>query len=166
MVLPVARLDGGLGRLRALQCELTDPVSLALLDGRDTASFPGVAGWSARDWARRAVAEHGAWLETRPESADPPPLAGPIMAARAALLLSSLEEGDPLLTLTPTATLRELADRVHGARTVAEEAAAEFEDWRARGRAPDPAVSRALIAAVRDAWPQHHSRARAETVAC
>jgi hypothetical protein len=165
-VLPVARLDGGLGRLRALQCRLTDPVSLALLDGRDTASFPGVAGWSARDWALRAVAEHGAWLATRPESADPPPLAGPIMAARAALFLSSLEEGDPLLTLTPAATLRELADRVPGARTVAEEAAGEFEDWRALGRAPDPAVSRALIAAVRDAWPHHHSRARAETVAC
>ncbi|MEA2374630.1 MAG: hypothetical protein QOD53_1093, partial [Thermoleophilaceae bacterium] len=64
VVLPAAPLNSGLDRLRAVQCELTDPVSVALLDGRSEAWFPDVAGWSARDWARRAVAEHGAWLAT------------------------------------------------------------------------------------------------------
>ena len=52
----------GHGRLRVLQCGASDPVSAGLLDGRAHAAFPEVPGWSARDWARRAVAEHRAWL--------------------------------------------------------------------------------------------------------
>lgn len=67
LVLPAPR---GLGHLRAVQCRLTDPVSFALLDGSATAAFPNVPGWSARDWARRAIAEHGAWLADRREWAE------------------------------------------------------------------------------------------------
>ena len=168
VVLPVPRLDGGLGRLRAVQCELTDPVSFALLDGRRTASFPELRGWSARDWALRAVAEHRAWLETRPESADPPPLARPIIAARAALFWSSVEDGGPLLPLTPAAVLRGLADRAPDSATVAEAASAEFHAWREGRGAPDPAITHALIAAVRQLEPYAgpRTRARVRPVAC
>lgn len=167
VVLPIARLDGGRGRLRAVQCELTDPVSVALLDGRRSASFPELAGWCARDWALRAVAERGAWLATRPEDADPPPLRRPILAARAALFLSSLEDGDPVLALTPEAVLRELAERAPDAGMVAEAASGEFHAWRDARVAPDPHVTRALIAAVRRLEPYAEPRvARAQPVAC
>src|SRR5205085_9213161 len=57
------------GALRAVQCPLTDPVSFALLDGRETAAFPAAPGWSAHDWARRAVDEHRAWLESERDNA-------------------------------------------------------------------------------------------------
>jgi hypothetical protein len=47
------------GLLRAVQCPQSDPVTFALLAGRDTALFPGLPGWSARDCARRAADETG-----------------------------------------------------------------------------------------------------------
>jgi hypothetical protein len=56
--------------LRGVQSAVTDPVSVALLDGSDTAEFANVPGWSARDWARRAVAEHRAWLRDGREQAE------------------------------------------------------------------------------------------------
>ena len=160
VILPLEDIESGWGRLRAVQCGLTDPVSVALLGGRASARFPEVAGWSARDWARRAVAEHRCWLETGPGAADPPPLARPINAARAALFLSSVEEGSPLLPLTPADTMRELADRVAGQQAVAEAAIAEYSDWRAERRAPDPVVARALVTAVRrlDAYSDFDAR--------
>jgi hypothetical protein len=55
------------GRLRGVECRASDPVSFALADGATSASFPGVPGWSAPDRARRAVAEHRAWLELEAE---------------------------------------------------------------------------------------------------
>jgi hypothetical protein len=58
LVLPSLDVPAGVA-LRAVQCELTDPVSFALVDGRRVARFPNVAGWSARAWAERAVREHG-----------------------------------------------------------------------------------------------------------
>ena len=51
LLLPTGR---GRSDLRAVQCRLTDPVTFALLDDVSDAEFPNVAGWSARDWARRA----------------------------------------------------------------------------------------------------------------
>ena len=36
---------------------ITDPVSFALMEGAATAAFPNATGWSARDTARRGVAE-------------------------------------------------------------------------------------------------------------
>src|SRR5215208_1112138 len=53
LVLPAK--DRVRNRLRAVQCRVTDPVSFALLEGKDAAKFPRVRGWSAADWARRAV---------------------------------------------------------------------------------------------------------------
>ena len=149
LVLAVADVEGGAGRLRAVQCAQTDPVSSALLDGRDAARFPELAGWSARDWARRAVAEHRAWLDAVPPDLDPPPLARPIAAARAALFQASVEDGEPTLPLTAAAAMRALADRHEHARGVAEAAAEELRDWRDEGRAPDPDAGRALLAEVR-----------------
>ena len=60
MVLPAAPFPRS--RLRSVQCPLTDPVSFALARGSGTASFPNACGWSAQDTARRAVAEHAAWI--------------------------------------------------------------------------------------------------------
>ncbi|MDQ5821670.1 MAG: hypothetical protein M3540_09530 [Actinomycetota bacterium] len=79
------------GALRSVQCALTDPVSFALLEGRETAWFPDVAGWSAQDWARRAVDEHRA--AGRSDSA----------ASRAEHFARTLEEGRPELLVTEAA---------------------------------------------------------------
>ena len=56
-------------RLRTAQCAVTDPVSFALLAGREVADFPDAPGWSIRDSAERAVVEHRGWLEERPRVA-------------------------------------------------------------------------------------------------
>lgn len=62
LALPVADLWWG-GRMRAIQCAASDPVSFAIAQSRTSAQFPEVDGWSAGDCARRAVAEHRAWLD-------------------------------------------------------------------------------------------------------
>jgi hypothetical protein len=82
------------GWLRTLQCRATDPVTFALLEGRETASFPNLAGWSIQSVARRAVDEHAAWLEHDPEAAGP-------SAARATALSRSLAEGRPTIDRAP-----------------------------------------------------------------
>ena len=79
------------GALRTVQCAATDPVTFALLDGRDVARFPRVSGWSAADWARRAAIEHAAW---RHEPALRP------AAERARAFAESVERGEPELRLT------------------------------------------------------------------
>jgi hypothetical protein len=97
-----------------VQCAATDPVSFALAGARSQARFPRLAGWSARDWARRAVAEHRVWLSA-PDArlnghtwiAPPPPPGGSghatrnrlLSAARAGLFLESVERGEPELLL-------------------------------------------------------------------
>jgi predicted nucleotidyltransferase len=83
------------GTLRAIQCDASDPVSLALARGERVARFPDVPGWSARDWARRAVAEHR--VRVRRGGGDRATL---LAAARAALFLASLEDGAPELRLS------------------------------------------------------------------
>jgi hypothetical protein len=115
------------GRLRVLQCGASDPVSTALLDGRAHAAFTEIRGWSASDWARRAVAEHHAWLLAGPNqtpsphawigarppsfSTSPATLGLLLSAARSALLLESIEEGSPELPLTFTDLSATLAAR-------------------------------------------------------
>jgi hypothetical protein len=104
------------GRARTLQAAFTDPVSFALLAGSATAQFPGVPGWSAADWGRRAVAEWSAWLAAPAgKQPSPPGWRGPpdptattaatahhlLGAARAALFSLSLAEGAPTLLLDP-----------------------------------------------------------------
>jgi hypothetical protein len=123
------------GRLRGVENPASDPVSFALLDGRAGASFPDVRGWSALDRARRAVAEHGAWLRDRhdrPHSrpgwvggrptvtwSTPGTLGLLLSAARAALFLQSLDDGTPSLALTRQATVQALARWDAGAGEVA-----------------------------------------------
>jgi hypothetical protein len=172
LVLPAAR-EKGRGRalepeenaarlhrvkLRGVQCPQTDPVSFALADGQDVARFPDVAGWSARDCARRAVAEHRAWLGARGSVVPPrgwvssqmdgvPPaastLARLLTAARAAVFLQSVESASPELPLTVRATARALSAGGHAADTLADEAVGSYAAWREGGDVPpDALVSR------------------------
>jgi hypothetical protein len=150
------------GKLRGIECQSSDPVSLALLAGEEVARFPELPGWSADDCARRAVAEHRGWLslsdETRAEDLplwmSPPyhpelvELCGLLGAARAALFCESLAAGAPELTLTAAAVARRLSERDEGARAVAEAAMAELERCRPRRAAPDKATIAALLEVV------------------
>jgi hypothetical protein len=102
LVLPVPTARRA--KLRSVQSPLTDPVSFALVEGASVAAFPNVAGWSIQDIAARAVAEHRVWL-TRRARADASRL---LSAARAALLLESVEAGTPELLLTMAATAARL----------------------------------------------------------
>jgi len=117
MVRPAASFERS--RMRGIHCPLTDPVSFALAWGAETASFPRMAGWSAQDWARRAVAEHSAWLRAGPAAR---PAEMHLAAARAALFSESLDEGRPELVLTLEETRHRLDDRWPGG--VPEDAAA------------------------------------------
>lgn len=117
-------------------------MSIALIEGARVARFSNLAGWSAR----RATAEHRAWLAAwrgQDASAITPlhTLGTLFTAARAALFLESLETGSPELPLTVAAVARRLEQ--FGSRTgvVAQEA---FESFRAR-RQVGPPLSKALI---------------------
>ena len=172
LVLPAARHEGR-GRtlepednaarlhrvkLRGVQCPPADPVSFALADGKGVATFPDVAGWSARDCARRAVAEHRAALSARgsvvpprgwvsaqmggvPQAASR--LARLLTAARAAVFLESVESASPELPLTVGATARALSAGRRAADTLADEAVGSYAAWRDGGDVPaDALVSR------------------------
>jgi predicted nucleotidyltransferase len=126
MIMPIAD-PWPLGFLRSLQAPFSDPVSSAVLDGNGFAAFPAVAGWSAGDWAARAVAEHAAWLRRGPDgalqaatprewidgagdtiTATGRALAKLLTATRAALFLESIESNHPCLALTVEAAVEEL----------------------------------------------------------
>jgi hypothetical protein len=156
------RADGllilpGPGLVRAVQCQPTDPVSFALLEGAGVADFPDVPGWSARDAARRAVAEHVAWLgaggtlarliESQPRTTVPAldVLGRLLTAAQGALFHESLAAGEPELPLTMAAVAARLADRGAGAAT---EAHAVYAAARRAGEATVPAR---VVAALREA---------------
>ncbi len=154
---PVFRTDGLLilptllwerGTARAVQCESTDPVSMALIEGARVARFPNLAGWSARDSARRATAEHRAWLAAWPGQ-DPSRITSLhalgmlFKAARGALFLESLETGSPQLPLTAAAVARRLEQSGSSAGSVAQEA---FKRFRA-GRQGGPPLPKGLISA-------------------
>ena len=133
---------------RAVQCESTDPVSMALIDGAQVARFPNLSGWSARDSARRATAEHRAWLAAWPGEA--PSRITPLQslgmlftAARGALFLESLETGSPELPLTAAAVARRLEQSGSRAGSVAQEA---FESFRVARRGGPP-LPKGLISA-------------------
>jgi hypothetical protein len=156
MILPTTR--GGV--LRAVQCAATDPVSFALAAGRSTADFPVVAGWSAPDSARRAAAEHAAWLgvgyppsvrewaygQARSTASSVHAMGRLLTAARAALFLESVEAEDPELALTTAAVARRLGETRSGARTIAEESYEAYRASRVEDR-PPPART---IAALRE----------------
>jgi hypothetical protein len=141
------------GLLRAVQCALTDPVTFALARRDEKASFPDVDGWSASDVARRAVAEHRAWLAGRngnvptgrlwlhtPLVTDPSAetLGMLVTAARAALFLESLEEGEPELALTVSDVAHLLAARQPGTQAVVEEGFGSYRTARLESVPPSP----------------------------
>lgn len=156
---------GRWGSLRTLQCAVTEPVSFALLQGRAEARFADVPGWSARDCARRAVAEHAGWLammsgaipvevsskHTDYAAAAPATraLGGLLSATRAALFFESLDAGDPELALSVAAAGPCLETNHPGMRAVYEEACGHYRTARGGGAEPPPDAVRALRDAVR-----------------
>jgi hypothetical protein len=155
---PALRTDGLLvlpaathwrSSLRAVHCELTDPVSFALLAGATVARFRSVAGWSAYDCARRAVAEQRAAVVAATEPARE--LAALLCAGRAALFLESLEAGTPELAVTVGAAAELLAARA----PVAAEAFAHYREYALRRVEPPRDVVAALRAHVMELESLH-----------
>ena len=106
----------GRSQIRRVASALTDPISTAVIAGRAKAQFAYVRGFSATDWARRAVAERAAQLEARDSSGDGPRdrarLGLLFSGARAALFALSLaQEREPELALTAAAAARALSAR-------------------------------------------------------
>ena len=134
---------GGRGRLRAIQCQATDPVSFALLSGDPTARFPNVRGWSVDHMARRAVAEHREWLRTESADGDGIALAGLITAVRAALLSEAVTDGEPELPLTADATLDLLARRAPATSSLAGEARKAYQHFAVTWSSPPTSLVRA-----------------------
>jgi hypothetical protein len=140
--------------LRALKSPVSDPVSFALVEGRDSAQFPNVRGWSAADTARRALVEQRAWLEagTPPPSGLPPShAAGGILAmlfsaARAALFHESIARGVPELPLTAAETARRLGER----SSAAGEAFERYRAFAIEREPPPPATIDAFRRAVEE----------------
>jgi len=152
------------GILRAVQCEPTDPVSMALADGRAVARFPELAGWSAVHCARRAVAEHRAWLSANGGAYPPHGWVGmqsaysePSMrtmgllftAARAALFLESIDEGRPELAVTVAGVADCLVARDSSCSDVVHSALHHFRASRAIESA-DPNHVAAMLDVVRN----------------
>lgn len=129
--------------LRAVSCSTSDPVSWALMEGRGTATFPELLGWSAQDVAHRATAEHAAWLRFPgpPKRrylgiGDVPPqvltLARLVTAARAGLFATSIDEGDPTLAVTAKA-MTTVADNAELAEAL-DRGCAALADWHTEQR--------------------------------
>jgi hypothetical protein len=139
-------------RLRAVKSAATDPVSFALMEGSEVARFPRVAGWSAHDVARRALAEHGSWLcDATAEDLEArfggsgPALAMLLSAARAGLFLESLGDGVPELALTGTETARRLRERD---AAISDEALGHYREFAIRCDRPPMASLSALCGLV------------------
>jgi hypothetical protein len=132
-----------------VQCEVTDPVSFAVADGRETAWFPDTGGWSVRDVAARSLAEHRGWLASSGtgETAGGKELGLLFTAARAAFLHASIEAGGPDLAMSTFAVAGLVAARSRS--HVAAEAFAAYRAWRHSDTAPPAAVIRAFEREVR-----------------
>jgi len=149
MILPAVPLRRS--RLRAVKSAVTDPVFFAVAAGKRVAAIPDAKGWSVRDTAHRAVAEHRAWLEygSGPNEDDAPSSGGHhlgrlLTAARAALLLESVEDEAPELCLTATETARRLAARSTAAGTVVSEALGRYREFALEGGEPPAKVVAAM----------------------
>ena len=113
------------------------------MEGRGTATFPELLGWSAQDVAHRATAEHAAWLRFPgpPKRrylgiGDVPPqvltLARLVTAARAGLFATSIDEGDPTLAVTAKA-MTTVADNAELAEAL-DRGCAALADWHTEQR--------------------------------
>ncbi len=150
MIFPAPSHEGT--KLRAIKCQASDPVSFALAGGAPLALFPAVPGWSAEHTARRAVAEHRAWLMTQEGSEEANDAAGAggralgmlLTAARAALFLESVKEGDPELVLTVAEVAGQVAARSSSARGIAEEGFERYRELVLRRTLPPAATISAL----------------------
>jgi hypothetical protein len=162
-VLLLPTTDSERGILRAVQCGATDPVSMALSDGRTIARFPELGGWSALASARRAVAEHRSWLSTdgwtipphgwigvqsAPRDATARTLGLLFTAARAALFLESILEGAAELAVTAAGVADALTARDSRCRGLAEDALQSLRASRA-GEVTDPTPFGELLDVVR-----------------
>ena len=132
--------------LRGIQFAGSDPVSFALAAGQGRAAFPDVRGWSAADSARRAVAEHGAWLDAS-AGCDPVEQKLGLLfgAARAALHLESAESSEPSLPLTVASVADRLRERLPAHAALVEEAHRAFRSWRLEGFPFRPAPPRRSV---------------------
>jgi hypothetical protein len=161
-LLPTTDFERGV--LRAVQCQPTDPVSLALADGHTVARFPEIAGWSALHCARRAVAEHSAWLasdgwvypshgwvgvQSAPNDPKLRTLGLLFTAARAALFLESILDGDPELAVTVAGVADCLVARDSTCSDVVYSALHGFRASRA-GDSTDPNHVAAMLDVVRN----------------
>jgi hypothetical protein len=140
-------------RMRAIQCEATDPVGFALAKGKRSATFPDVSGWSVADVARRAVAEHRAWLAIEPDVRQAPKgragaLGRLFTAARAALLHETAGAGEPELPVTVAATATALAERSDRSRGPAEDALGAYREWATGGERPPSKLVAAMSGVV------------------
>ena len=128
--------------LRAVQSPLTDPVSFAVLDGSPVARFSRAAGWSIAETAGRAVAEHRAWLRAgrRTGATSGETLGLLFAAARAGLLLESLESPEPELALTVAAVARSLSDGGRMTEAGSESAYQAYLESRSGGSPPPARV--------------------------
>jgi hypothetical protein len=146
--------------LRAVACRTTEPVSFALLERRPLASFPNLSGWSVADTARRATAEHRAWLRPRDgggRNAAGRELGMLLSAVRAALLLESIVAGSPELPLTLIAAGRSLAAKSPGTRTTLDDALGQYRAFADKRAKPSAATLTAMRKLVLD-LPAYGSR--------
>jgi hypothetical protein len=152
------------GRLRGIECRLSDPVSFALADGASHASFTDLPGWSARGLARRALAEHRGWLsDPRSWPTGVPYWAGVsdwqiesltelgalFCAARAAVFAESFDAGEPTLPLTAGAVAERLEDLAPQGRRAAADALEELGSCRPTERNSDRRVIERFRTVVR-----------------
>jgi hypothetical protein len=164
MILPVAARSRS--RLRAVQCAASDPVSFALAGGEPVARFPNVRGWSAEDTASRAVAEHWARLDADRRASPMPDgggdaLAHLLTAARAALFLETVMDGEPQLAVTVTETARQLAARSPSGRGVVEDGLGRYRDFAVYRTPPPPATVSAMRKLVLE-LPAYSTRLRSQ----
>ena len=135
-------------RLRAVHSPITDPVSFALAEGRTTARFPNLGGWSIGDTARRAVAEHLAWLRSADGRPSAETLGRLLGAARAGILLESLKAREPELPLTVTAAAERIAQRPPLTGRLGRHVLPSYRAARLEGAAPSQRVVDALYECV------------------
>ena len=161
-------------KLRAVAAAIRSPSRSP--NARDEAPFPELAGWSAADWTRRAVAEHRVWLEgsatpsangyevDRPSAGsdrdrrrDTQPVArgGP---GRAVARRGRVIDGAPTLMLSLDAvvrsawtsrTFRRCAEQSEGCARTGEARPARERDREARRRRTVAGVPRAQAAGLR-----------------